>query len=127
MKEYILLIFLQHGHPHRTKQQLLPHRHIEITYGASSKYATKPEPSPLLTADGIKRVQEIVGGLFYYVHGVDNKPPVALSEIGLKQAAATESTNQDITQMLDYVATYTNDGIIYQASDIIIAAHVDAA
>ena len=28
--------------------------------------------------------------------------------------------------MLDYLATYPNDGIVYQASDIILAAHSDS-
>ena len=28
--------------------------------------------------------------------------------------------------MLDYLATYPNDGIVYQASDMILAAHSDA-
>ena len=28
--------------------------------------------------------------------------------------------------MLDYFATYSNDGIVYRASDMILAAHSDA-
>ena len=48
---------------------------------------------------------------------------MALSEIGLQQAAATERKNQAITQLLNYVATYPNSGNIYQAIDMILTAH----
>ena len=52
---------------------------------------------------------------------------MALSEIVLQQEAATERINQAITQLLDHVATYPNDGIIYRYSDMILANHADAA
>ena len=44
---------------------------------------------------------------------VNNKLLVALSEIGAQQAAATEDTAEAIEQLLDYVATYPNDGILF--------------
>ena len=52
---------------------------------------------------------------------------MALSAIGNQQAAATEGTSSAIRQLLDYVATYPNDGIIYRTSDMILCAHSDAA
>ena len=51
---------------------------------------------------------------------------MALSEIGAQQAAATEDTAEAIEQLLDYVATYPNDGILFRKSDMILAAHADA-
>ena len=57
---------------------------------------------------------------------VNNKLLVALSEIGAQQAAATEDTAAAIEQLLDYVATYSNDGILFRKSDMILAAHADA-
>ena len=127
MKYYILRLLLRHTHTHPTKRQLSPHCHVEITYCAKAQYATEPKPSPPFPAAGIKRVQEIVGSFLYYARAVDKKLLVVLNEIGSQQAAATECTNHAITQLLDYVATYTKDGIIYRASYIILGAHTDAA
>ena len=52
---------------------------------------------------------------------------MALSAIGTQQSATTECTAAAIHQLLDYVATYPNYGIIYCASEIILCAHYDAA
>jgi hypothetical protein len=57
---------------------------------------------------------------------VDNKLLVALNAIGMQQSAATQQTQQAIDQLLDYVATYPNDGIIYRSSEMVLAAHLDA-
>ena len=75
---------------------------------------------------GIKRIQGIVGALLYVVRSVNNKTLVELSAIGVQQAAATEDTAKAIEQLLDYVATYPNDGILFRKSDMILAAHADA-
>ena len=57
---------------------------------------------------------------------VNNKLLVSLSAIGAQQEAATEDTAAAIEQLLDSVATYPNDVILFRKSDIILAAHVDA-
>ena len=57
---------------------------------------------------------------------VNNKLLVALSAIGSQKAAATEATSEAIEQLLYYVATYPNDGILFRKSDMILAAHADA-
>ena len=79
-----------------------------------------------LNAAGIKRVQGIFGALLYYARAVDNKLLVALNAIGTHKSAATEATESAISQLLDYVATYPNDGTIYRSSDMVLAAHSDA-
>ena len=53
---------------------------------------------------------------------VNNKLIVALSAIGAQQAAATENTAAAIEQLLDYVATYPNYGILFRKSDMILVA-----
>jgi hypothetical protein len=72
------------------------------------------------------RVQKIVGSLLNYARVVDNKLLVALSAIGAHQAKATVATEQAVDLLLDYVANYPNDGIVYQASNMILCAHADA-
>ena len=71
------------------------------------------DTSPLLNDKGIKRVQGIVVDLLYVGREVNNKLLVALSAIGAQQAAATEETAAEIEKLLDYVATYPDDGILF--------------
>ena len=49
-----------------------------------------------------------------------------MSAIGAQQAAATEETKDAIEQLLDYVETYPDDGILFRKIDMILAAHADA-
>ena len=74
---------------------------------------------------GIKCTHAIGGTVLFYGRAVDNKLLVTLNSIGTQQAAATEATNEAVNQMLYYIATYPNDGIVYQASDMILAEHSD--
>ena len=62
----------------------------------------------------------------YVVRAVNNKLLVALSTTSAQQAAATEDTAAAIQQLLDYVTTYPNDGILFRKSDMILVAHADA-
>jgi hypothetical protein len=71
-------------------------------------------------------VQEIAGSLLYYARAVDNKLLVTLSAIAACQAKATVATEQEVDLLLNYAATYPNDGIVYRASNMILCAHVDA-
>ena len=84
-----------------------------------------PDISPPLNDKGIKIVQGIVGDLLYVGRAVNKKLLLSLSAIGAQQAAATEETVDAIEQLLDYVATYPNCGIIFQKSDMILASHTD--
>ena len=52
---------------------------------------------------------------------------VALSAIVARQSCATVATEQAIHLLLDYVATYPLDSIIYHSSDMILCAHADAS
>ena len=81
---------------------------------------------PPLNDKGIKRVQDIVGALLYLGISVNNKLLVALSAIGAREEEATEETAAAIEQLLDYVATYPDYGILFRKSDMILAAHADA-
>ncbi len=57
---------------------------------------------------------------------MDNKLLVAISAISSRQAQATVATDQAVHYLLDYVATYPNDGIVHRASNMILCAHADA-
>ena len=83
-------------------------------------------PSPPLNTEWVKRIQAIVGAGLFYGRAVDNKLLVALNTIGTQQATATEATNDAITQLLDCMATYPDDGIVYYSSNMVLAAHTNA-
>ncbi len=85
-----------------------------------------PDTSELLDATRKRHVQEIVGSLLYYAQAVNTKLLVALSAPTARQANATAATEQAVNLLLNYVATYPNDGIVYGASDMILCAHADA-
>ncbi len=50
---------------------------------------------------------------------------MALSAIAAKQSKATVATEQAVHLLLDYVATYLNDDIVYHANDMILCAHAN--
>ncbi len=47
--------------------------------------------------------------------------------ISAQQATATVNTEKAVNQLLDYVVTYPNDGVLYRASAMVLAAHSDAS
>ena len=67
-----------------------------------------------------------MGALLWIGHAVNNKLLVALSAISSQQASAIEDTNKANHQLLDYCATYPDDGILYRSSNMILAGHSDA-
>ena len=71
-------------------------------------------------------MHKIVGALLWIGRAVNNKLLVALSAIGSQQASATEATNRAIHQLLDYCAIYPDDGILYRASNMVLAGYADA-
>ena len=118
MDGYILDLINKFQHMQPKKPQLSPHKHRPIDYGATQQLVQPTYTSKPLNEKGIKRIQGIVGTLLYVGRAVNNKLLLALSAIGAQQAAATEDTAEAIEQLLDYVATYPNDGILFRKSDM---------
>ena len=82
--------------------------------------------SPSLDAKGIKYVQSFVGALLFYGRAVDNKVLVALNNIGTQWTVSTESTNEAIDHLLDYLSNYPNDDIFYRSRKMVLSAHSDS-
>ena len=117
--------FLKYGHTKPIHPQLNPYKHREIKYAATQKVIPVEDTSPALYAAGVKIIQTIVGSLLYYARAFNNKLLVALCDTGSQQASAIEDTATDIKQLLDYVAIYQNDDIIYCASNMVLSYHAD--
>ena len=128
MNGYIDDVRTRFGHPDPKKPEHSPHQHREIIYGAKEQFTNNDiDTSPLLDAAGIKWCQGVIGSLLYYARAVDNKLLMTLSSIAATQASATENTRAEINKLLNYCATYPNDGITYRASSMVLAAHSDAS
>jgi hypothetical protein len=82
--------------------------------------------SPPLYTEGVKRIQGIIRTLLYYTCTVGNKLLATLSTLSSQQATANEATNNAINQLLDYLATYPDNGTSYHASNMILCAHTNA-
>ena len=127
MPVYFEKFLAYYGHPQPHKPQLPPHHHSPISYGANTYQPAVPNLRPPLGTDGVKHAQGIDGALLWYGRAVDNKLFVALSAISSQQASATKATSDAIYQLLDYFATYLDDGITYCASNMVLPGHSDAA
>eukprot|EP00804_Cyclotella_cryptica_P028661 CCRYP_008183-RA/>CCRYP_008183-RA protein AED:0.20 eAED:0.05 QI:0/0/0/0.66/1/1/6/0/1274 len=126
MEDYINTVLTKYNHQRPKQPVLSPYKSAPIIYGTKVQYTDEADTSPALGVLGIKRIQGIVGTLLYYARAVDNKLLHALSEICTQQATATDATNSQLNHLLDYCATYPNDGILYRASNMILPAHSDA-
>jgi selenocysteine lyase/cysteine desulfurase len=91
-----------------TPAQHAPHLIPLRTYSAESQKPNPTDNSPPLDEHGIKRIQQIVGGILYYARAVDITVLAALSTLAAEQTTATKKTNNKITQLLDYLATHPN-------------------
>jgi hypothetical protein len=117
MPGYIDYLLLKFKHPRPTKPRHSSYACLPISYGAKTQLTPEVDTSDLLDGTRKHRIQEIVSSLLYYARAVDNKLLVALSAIAARQAKATVATELAVNLLLDYVATYPNDGIVYRASD----------
>ena len=113
MDRYILDLRKKYDHPTPKKPQYLPHKHRPISYGEKQQMVQPEDTSQSLDDKGIKQVQVIVGALLYVVRAANTKLLEELSAIGAHQAASTVKTEEAIEEILDYIATYPDDGIIF--------------
>ncbi len=111
MPGFISMLLLKFKHPHPAKSWLSPYKCLPN--GAKSHITLDLDSLKLLNASRKHCAQEIVGLLLNYARAVDNKLLVALSTIDARQAKATVATEQVVDLLLNHVATYPNDGIVY--------------
>ena len=127
MRTYIDTLLLTLDWPKLQKPQLLPLIATPIAYGQKTQLMPEEDTSATLLPERLLCVQKIIGLLLYYARAVDNKLLVALNAIAACQSKATIRTEQLVHTLLDYVATYPNDGIVYRASDMVLCVQADAS
>ena len=66
MPGYIDQALHKFQHPNPRKPQHAPHQHQAPQYGTKIQLTEAADTSPILSKDGIKRLQQIIGTLLYY-------------------------------------------------------------
>jgi hypothetical protein len=72
-------------------------------------------------------VQRIVGSILYYACAVDMTILMALSTIASEQTVAMEQTLDKCTQLLDYLASNSNETVQYYAFNMMMNIRSDAS
>jgi hypothetical protein len=126
MHGYVSNVLSKFQHDAPKQPQHTPLRYITPVYGAKTQYATKDETPPI-TAKKCLTVQKVTGSFLYYARAVDPTVLMPLNDIATEQTKATEKTQADMSQMLDYLATHPYATIRYHASDMILHMYSDAS
>ena len=79
---------------------------LETTRLWTRQFGIDEDEIPKLNPPHIKRVQEIVGTLMYYVLAIDNTMLVALGDLASEQAQPKEETWDKTVWILNYAATH---------------------
>ena len=84
MPGYVAEALQRFQHPHPTRPQHQPHKHVVPTYGQKTQYETVDESAKLDKA-GKTYIQQVTGTFLYYARAVDPTMLVALSAIASAQ------------------------------------------
>jgi hypothetical protein len=103
-----------------------PTPYTDPTYGKRVQMAPFDD-SPLAPAASIQRAQEINGVLSHYARVVDYSLLEGVTRLAMTQAQPTVDTMTRIEHILDYTERYPENGIIFEASDMILTSHADAS
>ena len=110
--------------PSRGKETPTPY--TDPVYGTKVQMAPFDD-SPIAPEASIKRAQEINGVLSHYARVVDYSLLEGVTRLAMTQAQPTADTMTRIEHILDYLERYPQNGIIFEASDMILTSHADAS
>jgi hypothetical protein len=127
MPGYIGKLRARFDHDTPRKPQHSPHKAPPKIYGAAAQDPIPDDTTPRLDAKRITRIQQIIGSILYYARAIDMTVLPALSAVASEQTTATETTEQHVKQLLDYLATHPAATIRYRKSDMILNIHSDAS
>ena len=110
----------------------LPGANSPLLYTPPKYYSKKQQKatndvSPPVSAERKKRIQEIVGVFLYYARAVDPTMLTAINKIASAQAHPTEDVEAAVMHFLNYAARWPNAQLVFEASDMRLAAHSDAS
>ena len=85
------------------------------------------DTSPAISPSRIKRIQDVVGTFAWYSRAVNPTMAATMSYITSRQSKGTENLEKEVNKFLDYCAIHPNAGVIFVASDMMLALHSDAS
>jgi hypothetical protein len=109
------------------KIQGCPYALEQKKFGTEAQASFPQDNTPKLDKKGIKRVQQILGSILYYVRAVNMTVLMALSTIAVNQTKATKKTMERCTQLLDCLAHNADAKVRFHALDMILNIHSDAS
>jgi hypothetical protein len=127
MLGYIKKKLQEYNHVLPGQMQACPYTPAPKTFGAQAQTPLEVDSSPQLDEKGIKRVQKIVGSIFYYSRAVDMMVLMTLSAIAVEQTKAMTKTLGKCMQPLDYLASNSEAKVKFYASDMIMNIHSDTS
>ena len=115
MPKYIpkLLQFFKHEPPKRPQHS--PYKAPPKTYGAAAQDTLPEDDTDKLNEPRVKEIQRMIEGILYYSQEVDHTELTALISVAGDQAEATERTEEQAQQLMDYFATHPQANILYYA------------
>ena len=129
MPNYVRDTLKRLKHVPKVFPQYSPHKYAPIVYGKpnTQQYTAAQDTTPLLSPKDTKYIQSGVGAFLYYARAIEGTMLPSLNSIGVHQAQPTESTRQELQQLMDYAATFPDVVLRFYASDMILKIDSDAA
>jgi hypothetical protein len=125
MPGYVGQALKRFGHdPRRTSE--IPCKYVPPRYGKYTQFA-EVDSSPRLGADGVKRIQEIVGVFSYYARVMDSTMLCAVTKLASSQSMPTGSTMAAAELLLDYAEGHQDAVVTFRASSMVYHVHSDAS
>ena len=127
MPGYIEKALQRFEHPPPKRPEDSPFPWSRPVYGAETQLTPLPDDSALAGPDANKRLQTVLGTLLYYARAVDDTMLMSINTLSTQQTAATETTMDNLVQLLNYAATHPDATVTYHASDMCLHVHSDAS
>ena len=106
MPKYIPKLLQRFKHKAPTHPQHSPYQAPPKTYGAAAQDPMPIDTTNKLKEPRIKNIQRIVGAILYYSRAVYHTILTPLSPVSGDQENATEQTEYQAQQLLDYLTTH---------------------
>jgi hypothetical protein len=118
-----------HKFQHTAPRQLChaPSAWNKPQYGVKIQLTGPADTTPVLTEQQTKRLQQVVGKFLLYANAVDSTMLHVLNSLAAAQKNRTQATAHALVHFLNYCATHPQATVRYQASNMILHIHSDAA
>ena len=129
MPGYIKKALQRLNHKPSPGAQFSPHQHTPFTFlkKGEKQHAKEITETPTLDKETSRWIQPGIGSLLYYARALESTLLPTLNQLGTQQALPTTNPKKALERALDYAHTYKNAYLQFNASDMILHVHSDAA